>query len=360
MAGYSRKSNESEARRRLEAFWNNASIDRPAVSLLAPAPDYEPEPFPQAGHDRKTLDLLPAYHAQTAVDCLRGGVFMAEAMPYYTVTVAHSMALPAALLGADYSYDGRTAWLHKMPDILGTPPTRFDTHETILPRYTECVRAAREAVGDMGFINPPCLMDPATTLSQLAGPEAMAIALIEEPERVREWTDEITRLSLLFFEEHQKTAESADSAPFWGPTTPGFAHDLQCDFAVMLSPRMFGEHILPMLMRLAAPMTRTLYHLDGVAQMRFLDQLQEIPQLRGIQWNPETHYGRPSQHLDNLREIRRRGLVLFLTVDSVEEAVVATRELGSDGLFMKFRGLFESFTQAEEAIAAIARAAREG
>jgi hypothetical protein len=268
--------------------------------------------------------------------------------------------MPGLLVGGDYVYDENTAWLQEKPNILDAPPLQFNVEETVLPEYLACVEAAADAADGMGFINPYCLMDPATTLSQLAGPAEMAMALLEKPDVVRAWIDELTRLSLIMYERHREAASLQDSAPFWGPTTPGLAQVLQCDFSVMISPDMFGEFIMPMLHRLAEPMSRTLYHLDGTEQMRFLDQLERIPALKGIQWNPQTHYAQPSHHLDDLREIRRRGLGLFLAVDSVEEAVVATQELGPDGLYLKFPELFDDVAAAEDAVATIARAADAG
>jgi hypothetical protein len=360
MNRYSRKPGEPEARRRLEAFWTDETADRPAISAIAPDPDYTPSPYPTEGRDRKELDLSPEYHAHAAADCMRGGLFLAESMPHYTVTVGRSLGLPGVLVGADYTYDDRTAWLHEIPGILDGPPPRFNPEETCLPAYLECVAAASDRVGEMGFINPPCLLDPVTTLSQLAGPADLAIALLERPDVVDAWVEEITRLSLVTYRQHAKAADLQDSAPFWGPATPGLAQVLQCDFCVMVSPEMFGRHVMPMLRRIAEPMERTLYHLDGVDQMRFLDHLQQIPELKGIQWNPETHYAEPTHHLDDLREIRERGLVLFLTVDSTAEAVAITRELGPDGLYLKFPALFESATCAEDAIAAVADAAARG
>jgi hypothetical protein len=91
--------------------------------------------------------------------------------------------------------------------------------------------------------------------------------------------------------------------------------------------------------------------------MRFLDQLCSLPRLTGIQWNPEPPAGSPVRWLDALREIRRRGLVLHVGCDTVEEAVVLTKELGPDGLLI-ILPRFASLGKAEAAIAQVEQAVR--
>lgn len=90
--------------------------------------------------------------------------------------------------------------------------------------------------------------------------------------------------------------------------------------------------------------------------MLFLDEIAAVPNCRGIQWNPVVDYGFPTRHVEPLREIRRRGLALYLTCETVEEACAITRELGPQRLFIRLSRVFDSPDQAEEAIARIARA----
>ena len=61
---------------------------------------------------------------------------------------------------------------------------------------------------------------------------------------------------------------------------------LQCDLAYMLGPEMFNEFILPELTQSCARIDRPFYHLDGEGQLKHLDALLAIPNLRGIQWIP--------------------------------------------------------------------------
>jgi hypothetical protein len=354
---YSRKPNQAEAEQRLDAFWAGSSLGRPAVHILALDPAHEPRPYEGNEPSRHEEDLNPARRAWNAVDCLDGGLFLAEAMPSVHVNIGSGLAFLPVLAGGKYAYDGAQAWIEADSDLLSKSLPCFDPANANVRKLDACFAAIREAIGVRGFVNPPMMLDPLTALSQMLGAEATAMGLISDRDRVVAWIDALTDLHVAAFRHYCELAGNAHSVVFYGPTTTGSAEALQCDFAVMLSPEMFGEFVMPTLQRIAAEMSQTLYHLDGVEQMGFLDQLQAIPNLKGIQWNPQTDYGKPSRHLAALKEIRRRGLVLHLFVDDVEEAVRVARELGPDGLFLRFRSVFETREKAEEALECVACAA---
>ncbi|NLF40836.1 hypothetical protein GX586_15440 [bacterium] len=354
---YSRKAGEDQAREHLEAFWNGSSLGRPALHLLALDPQHRPDPFPVGGVDRTALDFDPAFYRHTARDILKGGIFLAEAFPFVSVDPGNSLVLTAMAAGGRYRRNGSDAWLEKQPGILDQQPPKAAS-ASVLRVYAACVEAAAKGAGGMGFVTPSCLIDPITTLSQMAGSEEMSIALCDRPAKVKAWIDALTDIWLELLRTCVAASGAKDSAVFWGPTTPGTATCLQCDYAVMISPDMFDEFVLPALMRMAEPMTRTLYHLDGTVQMRFLDRLMQIPKCKGIQWNPETDFGLPTRHLAALEEIRSRGLSLFLIVDTLEEAVETVRALGPDGLFIKFRGIFQTRKEAEAVLRELELASR--
>jgi hypothetical protein len=123
----------------------------------------------------------------------------------------------------------------------------------------------------------------------------------------------------------------------------------------MLSPQMFGEFVAPDLSRVTAYLDYSMYHLDGVAQMRFLDQIAELPGLNGVQWNPEPVEQFPDRHVGAMKAIREKGLSLYAFV-SVEDGLMLTRELGPDGLFFDV-GEVQTPDEAERIIGEFTRAA---
>lgn len=346
---YTRKPNESEARERLRAFWAGSSLGRPAMHAYTFDPSHTPNPHP-AG-DPMSDDFDAEKYARAAVDCMRGGLFLTEAMPLFSVNPGSGVALLAHIAGAEYRYRSDSAWIDHDPTVLDREPPAWDPDSAIVRKLDACYRTTREAIGDMGFLNAPLLQDPVTTLAQMAGSEAFSMALLTDPAKVGRWLDALTDIFIHTFKRCCDISGNADSSIFWGPISEGRAEALQCDYSVMVSPAMFHEVIFPRLCRIAERMTGpTLYHLDGVAQMRFLDQIAQIPNLKGIQWNPEFDYGQPLTHIEALRKIRERGLVLHLSVDTVDDAVAVCRELGPDGVFIKFRSLFATVEEVEDAM----------
>lgn len=59
---------------------------------------------------------------------------------------------------------------------------------------------------------------------------------------------------------------------------------LQCDFAYMISTEMFDEFVKPELAAMCKRLANPFYHLDGVGQLKHLDSLLTIPNLKGVQW----------------------------------------------------------------------------
>ena len=130
---------------------------------------------------------------------------------------------------------------------------------------------------------------------------------------------------------------------------------VQCDFAVMLSPTMFDQFVMPDLWRATEYFDFSMYHLDGTGQMRFLDLLRTLPKLNGIQWNPEPPAGSPALWVEAFREIRQRGFCLHIHCPSVDEAVQITKALGPDGLLLVLQQRFKTEAEAEAAIRRIER-----
>jgi hypothetical protein len=124
----------------------------------------------------------------------------------------------------------------------------------------------------------------------------------------------------------------------------------------MISPDMFDEFVMPVLREWTEYFDYTLYHLDGVGQMRFLDELASLENLNGIQWNPEPdHFSSPMADMSHFRAIRDKDLSLFIPdwcIPDVDAAAALVRELGPDGLFI---GLpeFEVEQNADHAVSMI-------
>ena len=355
---YTLKENEAEARTRLQAFWAGESVGRPALLVTAPNPDHQPDEWSGPEMTLKERDLVPEWHAWRCDQDLKGTLYLAEVMPAATIAWGSHLVTVAALAGAGYEYDtGGSAWTRAIPGLWERPLPRFDPAHPVARSLDGCLRAVAGVVGNRGYVNPIVMLDGMTTLSQLRRPEQLCLDVIERPDDVCHWRDALARIYVDAYEHFYGIVRElgyGDSCTWLGVTAEGRSEAVQCDFAVMLSPAMFERFPLPELRYLTERMDYSLYHLDGTCQMRFLDMLATLPGLNGIQWNPEPPAGPPTRWIDAFREIRSRGLSLYVGC-TVDDAVEITRQIGPDGLCLNLGGL-NSRAEAEEAIERIARA----
>ena len=354
----------AESRERLDAFWSRSSLGRPALSILVRNPDFIPVPFDEGGRSRKELELDPAWQAYEASESLDRTICLAEATPKATLQFGSNIALLPALLGADYDFSVGTAWVHPMPRFLDHPMRSFDPNLPLVRHLTAGMEAIAGVCRDRALLNPPAFgLDAWTIMSLLMGSDKLCLQLLDNPEPLAARQKEMTRFYIDAYEYFHGVARrlgSDGSATWYDCAAPGRFEAVQCDFSVFISPDLFKEYVLPDLSEVLLHTDHALYHLDGVAQLRFLDLLQGLKGLDGIQWNPEPRAQDPTQWLDTFLDIRERGWLLYFNraeCRSVEHAVAIIRAVGPDGLFLALPE-FETIGEAEAAIAAISEAAK--
>ena len=348
---YAVKENETAARERLQAFWAGTAIDRPALHVVVKNPEFVEQPWPGKVDESLPLaqrELTAEKHAWDIRHGSRRWLYLAESMPGHHVPWGSFLTTLAVLAGGEYEYH-ESAWIKEIPDILNRPPPRFDPAHPVARRLDACYAAAKEAIGTDGFITPPLMMDGLTTLAMFRGADRLCMDLVDRPDWAKAWTGALNTMYIDIYERYYRSLGYSESICFFGPLAEGRSEGVQCDFAVNLSPAMYEEFVLPDMLRVTNYMDRSLYHLDGTCQMRFIDLLRQCPKLSGIQWNPESTAGSPLKWIDALREIRRRRFCLMIWAPSVEEAVELAKALGPEGLYL-IPPASETVAEAEETI----------
>ena len=358
MQRYTLKTDEAQARERMNAFWAQSSIGRPAIHLTARNRNHTDTPW-NGTSDIKTRELMPDYQVIRTHNAIHSVHWLAEAFPSVLFSWGSTIGMPAVLAGADYDFSTQGAWIRPIPDIMDRPLPVFDPHHPMMVTLEQGFRAIAKSIGDKGYINPPIMLDGLTTLSLMREAENLCMDLLACPDQVKAWSNALTTLyikSYDYFHQLLKTLGYPETSAWLGTLAPGSMEAVQCDFGVMMSPDMYREFALPDLLRLTDYLQYSLYHLDGVEQMRFIDILRECPKLNGIQWNPQPGSGSHHDHLADFKEIRKRKFSLMVECYCVDDAVMITQELGPDGLFIKFPKPFNSVDEAEGAVRAIQEA----
>ncbi len=108
--------------------------------------------------------------------------------------------------------------------------------------------------------------------------------------------------------------------------------DLQCDFNVLISSRMFDEFFLPYIEEQTRWVERTIFHLDGPGAIRHLDSLLSLPPGRHPM-GAGRRQARHEQMAALLRRIQSKGRLLVLSCEPWE-AETLLKELEPEGLLL--------------------------
>ena len=212
--------------------------------------------------------------------------YLGDAYPYFNLD-CFGPGVVAAMMGARLDNSSGRVWFWPAEE---KPIT--DIHLELQPdnRWLQrvkdiCAAAMQRWQGQVlvGMTDLGGNLDiPATFVTS----QQLLLELIDHP-------DEVIRLTWEAHENWHRAYQEINAV--LQPINPGYSdwsyiysdqptYMLQCDFSYMISPRMFGKFVLPELKATTGRLKRSFYHLDGIGQIRHLDQLLTLPDLNGVQW----------------------------------------------------------------------------
>ena len=314
-------------------LWWAGKLKRPLIHVVVrDAPSDRPEPaIPSLAKDRTAYDL--SITPEMMIDRLDYDLsrcrWLGDAFP--SMWVDFGPGVMAAFMGAAAKPDNGTVWFHPdEPQTITELQFNYDAKNTWLNRIKEICRVGMDRWGSSVLMGMTDLGGNLDVLSTFLPSEALLLDLYDHPADVKRLTWREHELWWKYFDEINSVLRPAN--PGYSCWTLMFSEDpyymLQCDFAYMLGPEMFQEFVLPELAASCRRLSNAFYHLDGVGQLKHLDALLSIPELKGIQWIPGA--GKPGAHEwpEVLRKVREAGKLLQLggTPDTID---CVARELGS-------------------------------
>lgn len=338
------KEDAEKSKRRMEAWWNHAVIDRAVVHVTAPRDLGSAEPEQEVDEYERYFtdpDLVIARTERQLARTYFGG----EAFPVASGVPTAFVAILAAYLGAPVSFANKdTAWCspiiddpNKLPDLCFDPENRWWKSSK---RLMECFVERADGY----HVCLPDLNGPTEILARLRGTEPLAYDFVDNPEYIKPAIDRITEAWFRYWQEATKITQKTEGNFYWmGIWSDRPSIDLQSDFSCMISPEMFKEHFLPSIEKQTQLVERTIYHLDGPDAVRHLDCLLELPELDGIQWVPGAGAKTAIAWIPLLRRIQDAGK-LVVAYPAVENVETLLKELQPEGLM-----LFTSCGSEEEA-----------
>ncbi len=169
-------------------------------------------------------------------------------------------------------------------------------------------------------------------LASLWGTENLLFRLSDSPETIDKDAQRISEIwSSCFKQLTNEIKRLSNHTCCWGALLfPGSGYYLQSDFAYMISPKMFERFVLPDLETCCREMEYPFYHMDGTGQLKHLDILLAIKDLKGIQWVPGEGQPPPEEWLQVLGKIRKADKLVQVGT-SVQGARKIVAALGSHG-----------------------------
>ena len=323
---------------RWSAVWENEIIDRCCVVVTAPKNGIKPapEPYPENYEDKVRYwtdgeQVLKRYLKEMDNTYLAG-----DAFNIHRLNLGPS-GHAGYFKGAGFEFRDTTVWFHPQMNGWEDGFPEFEPDGFLYLKTKEIAKyLCAESKQDF-VISMPSTSGNMDVLAHMRGSENVLIDLVEEPEKVH---DAMAKIQEVYETTHKdvynivKDNNDGGSSVGWLRTwAPGFHAQMQCDISVMISPDMFKEYAMSELDAQCSFLQVPLYHFDGIEQIRHLDMLLAIKNLKMIQWTQVAGQPRATDHIAQLRKIQSSGKGLLIIVEP-HQIEPLMEQLSSKGLVL--------------------------
>ena len=351
-------------RERISAWWKGELIDRACCSFAIPKPDKK-----KAMEERGSLlngywsseDEEPDLEnlVERQIELINANIYFGEAMPTFPHDYGRrgTPMILAAYLGGRVELKENTVWVKPVVEDWRKFEIHFDPENIWYRRSYDFFKLAVEKCSTHNIIPwLPDFGDALTVLSLLRGSERLLFDLIDNREAVLEARNKFIQVWPEFHKRfYQLYSHKFPGDNSWLIWAPGKTYACQCDFSTMISPEMFKEFVVPEIEAIGKYLDYIVWHLDGPDEIRHLDILLDLPQIKVIQWVPGAGNPPAVKWLPMLKRIQEKGRNLMVYAGDEEEVKTLLEELSPKGLFISggFTGKTEK--EAEEFIKMISR-----
>lgn len=355
--------NLEEKLRKISEWWEGVNEERACIAFSLKKKDIPPE---EVNTYWSSPEVKPDFEilVEKMIRNIKSFNYFGEALP----TLPHTwgergtpMTL-AAWLGGKVKFTPDTVWVEPVVGRLEEFELKFDEGNVWFQRSFEFFKVAVEKSEGDYLPWLPDFGDFLTVFSLLRGVEALLLDLVENKEEILRKRDEFLKLWPLYHKKFWRLYSSKFPGDIsWLLWAPGKTYACQCDFSTMISPRLFQEFVVPEIEALGEYLDYIVWHLDGPEEIKHLDILLELPQIKAIQWAPGA--GNPpaasSRWLPMLKRIKEKGKSIWVMADNEKEVETLIRELSPERLFISggFRGKNEE--EAKDFLSWVVKISRE-
>jgi hypothetical protein len=306
--------------------WFDHSLDRPIVSF-----------DPSAGLSLEFLENYPfSVNPDEILDnqqlLLEDVSFELDTYPKWWPNFGPGVA--AAFLGAEVQPADDTVWFKPLDiQTIDNINLQNDPNNLWWKRVVAFTESAIRRWGSSVAIGHTDLGGNLDIIASLRGTESLLIDMVENPNEVERLAQDVHHVWRMYYERLSDMIKPLGKGTnCWAACLfPGTGYYLQSDISYMISSKMFERFVLPDLEMACKYLEFPFYHLDGIGQIKHLDMLLSIPNLRGIQWVPGDGQPPAEKWLPLLKKILDAGKLVEVTVSS-DGALEIARSLGRRGL----------------------------
>jgi len=330
---FSCKPDYREAQDRINAFWNHADTDRPAIYLTHPKAggtqfNYKKHENPE----QYWLDF--DYRVAMATHHMENTVFCAEAMPVFMPDMGPSII--SAWAGCLHTFGEHTAWADPCLDDWNNDKNFIDMEHPLAKKTEEFTRLAIDAARGKYIVGLADFHPGGDHLAALRGSENLAIDLLENPDEVKAKLAASYKEYWRVFDFYTKWLKS-EGMPIatWMPITSETDMYIPSnDFSCMISKPMFDEFFLPGIIEECRRYDKSIYHLDGPGAVQHLDSLLEIPELNAFQWVPGAGQPQVIPWLDMFKKMLAAGKSIVTYPQNMDELRFLMDNFKPKGLYV--------------------------
>ncbi len=287
MSGLLCREDMDEVRERLTTWWNGGDIGRPAMQITAPREkpvEHIPAMREPEGWVTRYSTSNFDYRVNLSARACISTHYLGEAVPCVSPDLAPNCL--ALFLGCHGVEMPDTVWCE--PCIESPDTARFECDPANF-YWQFSLRLGREQLrigkGKL-LVQFPDLIEGLDTLAAMRGTDRLLVDLIERPDWVHASLRQITDRYFHHYDIlYDLFRDEVGGSVFWA-WAPGRMAKFQCDFSAMISPRMFGEFMVPVLTEMCERVSYCMYHWDGPGAIAHHEHLLSIPRLTMIQWTP--------------------------------------------------------------------------
>lgn len=337
------------SRKRFEGFWNQEIIDRCCISVIAPKRGKESEYWRLKEYPRMYGWGDPEAIVKRSRALFEASYFGGEAFPGIWLNLGPS-GHAGFFKGVEYHVNEDTVWF--TPSIKDGEYNSL-TFDSASELYRLTMEMGRYYVDDSKgdyFVSLPDTSGNLDALAHLRGNEDLLMDLATEENQIFLALEELQKAWVKGVDAvYEMTKEVNDGGSMiywikcWAPSLMG---QMQLDISVMTSSSIYETYGLVELKAQSAHLDYPLYHLDGAEQIRHLDLLLSVEDIKAIQWTSVAGQEGPSHYLDALKRIQAAGKSLLVSISDPKEVEPLLRELSSKGLYLVLE--VESQDEAEE------------